>query len=168
MNGISENPKTRKHAQIAEAHIGTSQGEKRKKQKSREAKLRDKWRSMKYRCYVKTATGYKYYGGKGIKVCMEWRKSFPAFREWAFKNGYRCNLQIDRIDGNGNYSPENCRFVTHKTNMQNRTTTKLSFKLAKEIRSLYATGKYTKTELGKMFGVTRQSATSVIKNEMWV
>lgn len=132
------------------------------------AKLRARWRNMKRRCSVEKQTGYKYYGGKGINVCKEWEESFIVFKKWAFENGYRVNLQLDRIDNNGNYSPENCRFVTQKTNLRNRSITKLSFNSAGSIRNLYASGKYTKTGLGKMFGVTRQTVTSVIKNEIWV
>jgi hypothetical protein len=66
---------------------------------------------------------YKYYGAKGIKVCDEWN-SFPAFRDWAYANGYDENAPkgqctLDRINGDKNYSPDNCRWVTHKEQVRN-------------------------------------------------
>jgi hypothetical protein len=83
------------------------------------------WRSIKRRCYVKSDTAYPWYGAKGIEVCAEWRNNFPAFKEWCFVNGYRETLTIDRIDYRGNYSPNNCRFVTMKDQARNRSTSHL-------------------------------------------
>lgn len=74
---------------------------------------------MKERCFRKENISYSLYGGRGITVCEEWVKSFMAFREWAQKNGYAENLSIDRTDSNGNYCPENCRWVTAKEQSNN-------------------------------------------------
>src|SRR5215469_3855592 len=61
----------------------------------------------------------KYYVAKGIKVCEEWY-DYKNFEQWAKTNGFDPALVIDRIDGNGNYEPANCRWVTSKENNNNR------------------------------------------------
>lgn len=77
-------------------------------------------KAMNTRCYNPNFPAYKYYGGKGIVVCDEWVDDFVAFREWSISNGYEDNLTIDRIDGNGNYEPSNCRWVTLADQQRNK------------------------------------------------
>lgn len=81
------------------------------------------WQSMKSRCENPNRVKYKDYGGRGIKVCAEWMNA-ENFVRWALQNGYAEGLQLDRIDNDGNYCPENCRFVTPKENSRNRRNTK--------------------------------------------
>lgn len=76
------------------------------------------WSGMKARCLNPRATSYPNYGGRGIAICDEWL-SFENFHKWAMLHGYADDLQIDRIDNDGDYTPENCRFVTRKENSRN-------------------------------------------------
>ncbi len=91
------------------------------------------WQSMKSRCYRKSANMFPSYGGRGIGICDEWRDNVIAFISWAEANGYAQGLQIDRIDTNGDYSPENCRFVPSKENNRNRRSNRLICYRGKEI-----------------------------------
>lgn len=77
------------------------------------------WSSMLQRCNNPKAISYKYYGGKGITVCDEW-KDASAFLKWAMSNGYSDNLTLDRIDSSKNYCPENCRWITNDEQQRNR------------------------------------------------
>lgn len=88
-----------------------------------DTKLFRVWQYMKGRCYNTNNTAYKYYGGRGICVCDEWKNSFESFQKWSIANGYSENLTIDRIDSDGNYSPDNCRWVDRKVQMRNRRNT---------------------------------------------
>lgn len=81
------------------------------------------WTDMKRRCYDTNGKNYPEYGKRGIKVCDEWYNDFIAFHNWAINNGYDDNLTIDRIDVNGNYEPNNCRWATIKQQANNKRTT---------------------------------------------
>lgn len=81
------------------------------------------FQNMIDRCENPKNKTFSYYGGRGIKVCEVWRNKETgkqAFCEWALANGYEQGLTIDRIDVNGNYSPDNCRWVTMKIQCRNR------------------------------------------------
>jgi hypothetical protein len=82
--------------------------------------LYDVWRNMCQRCENPQNNRWNSYGGRGISVCSEWRNSVKAFLDWALANGYRRGLTIDRVNNDGNYEPDNCRFVTDAENRRNR------------------------------------------------
>lgn len=83
------------------------------------------WCAMKERCNNSHNKHYKHYGAKGISVCEDWSRYFLSFYEWAMSNGYKEGLTIDRINSNGNYCPENCRWVTQA--QQNRNYSRNHF-----------------------------------------
>lgn len=81
------------------------------------------WRGIIQRCNNPNNKAYKHYGGRGIKVCPVWLGSFKAFYNWAIFNGYQESLTIDRKDNDGNYEPNNCRWVTRKEQANNTRAT---------------------------------------------
>lgn len=78
---------------------------------------------MKTRCSNPKYEHFASYGGRGIKVCDEWRNDFQSFHDWAMSNGYKEGLTIDRIDVNGNYEPSNCRWASAKEQSKNKRNT---------------------------------------------
>ena len=104
------------------------------------------WAGMKSRCYNKNRDNYKYYGGRGIKICNEWKNNFEEFYNWAIKNNWKKGLTIDRIDNNGNYEPNNCRWVNFT--IQNNNRRKFS-KKKYEINDLTGLSHIDKKELFK-------------------
>jgi len=79
------------------------------------------WRGMYTRCYNKNFKFYNYYGGRGISICDEWLNNYLVFRKWAYINGYEENLTIDRKDNDGNYEPNNCKWVSGKNQANNKS-----------------------------------------------
>lgn len=78
------------------------------------------WQGMKGRCYNQNDARYTSYGGRGITVCDDWKNDFATFYEWAKKNGYADTLTLDRINNDGNYCPNNCRWATSQQQSRNR------------------------------------------------
>lgn len=85
-----------------------------------ETRIHRIWSAMKQRCYNPNSTAYKNYGGRGIIVCNEWKNDFSKFCFWALNNGYSDELSIDRIDNDGIYEPDNCRWATRKQQNNNK------------------------------------------------
>ncbi len=81
-----------------------------------------RWQGMRSRCYNPRSPAFKYYGGRGIAICPEWLADYSAFEKWALSHGFSPELSIDRIDVNGNYAPDNCRWADTLTQARNKTT----------------------------------------------
>lgn len=86
------------------------------------------WNGMKCRCLNENQLSYMNYGGRGITICKDWLDSYENFKKWSTENGYSEELTLDRVDVNGNYCPENCRWVSQEVqnaNKRNSNTTTL-------------------------------------------
>lgn len=93
------------------------------------------WSGMKSRCNYNKNENFKYYGGKGIKVCQEWEDSFEAFLKWSMENGYVPGLSIERLDSTKNYEPNNCKWI-ELSKQQNNTSRSLMIFAWGETKSL--------------------------------
>ena len=100
------------------------------------------------------------YGGRGITICKEWM-DVKNFSEWAYKNGWKQGLSIDRIDNDGNYCPENCRWVSISENSRKKKTTKIDMETANKIRERKNDNW---NDLAKEFGCSRANIWSIINN----
>lgn len=83
------------------------------------------WNGIKQRCTNPNNNAYHNYGGREIKICNEWANNYKSFYDWAISAGYKKGKEIDRIDNDGNYEPDNCRFVDKETQANNKRNVRL-------------------------------------------
>jgi len=79
------------------------------------------WTEIKQRCLYQLHRRYGDYGGRGVKICDEWKNDFKVFYDWCILNGYKPGLSIDRYpDNNGDYKPSNCRLANNTQQQRNK------------------------------------------------
>jgi hypothetical protein len=136
--------------------------------------LYSRWTSMNGRCRDTGHSKYRFYGGKGIKVCQEWRESFDAFRKWALGNGFRTWLSIDRIDPDDDYKPDNCQWIPIEENRAKARTAKGSdhYKAVLNEQILFAAhhrkfrGEST-ASIARHFSVSPKTLGCALRGENW-
>lgn len=122
------------------------------------------WAAMKKRCKNPNSKWFHRYGGRGIKVCERWHR----FENFLSDMGEQPKgLDLDRIDNNGGYSPENCRWTTRKINVRNSTTAKLDIDDVMIIKSLIKNTDKSMSLIGRLFGVHRRTITDIRLNKTW-
>lgn len=114
------------------------------------------------RCSNPNNANYKRYGGRGITVCQEWIDSPQAFVDWALANGFSPELQIDRIDNDKGYSPDNCRWVTARDNMRNRSVGVLTAEQVGQARFLIQIEEVTVNDIAEYLGVKRTTLNVIL------
>lgn len=97
------------------------------------------WKGMRSRCSALQSVSFPRYAGRGIECCVSWN-DFTVFREWALAVGYTDQLEIDRIDNDGDYSAINCRWVTRRVNSFNRSTTRRTASYDRLVQCLISLG----------------------------
>ena len=131
------------------------------------------WSDMRLRCYDEKNIAYHRYGGRGITICDEWKNDVKAFYDWATANGYKDSLTIDRIDNDGNYCPENCRWATVKEQASNRRSnilvthngkTQTTKKWANEVGTPY---KVVWARMQKLGWSAERALTEPVKKGKW-
>ena len=117
-----------------------------------------KYSGIKRRCYNKNEKSYNNYGGRGIIMCDEWKNDFKAFYDWSMMHGYADNLTIDRIDVNGNYEPNNCRWITNKEQQNNKRNNHYI---------TYNNETHTITEWAKKLNISVKALSWRVNNKKW-
>ena len=135
------------------------------------------WKSMRERCKNSRCKSYKNYGGRGIKVCDEWDNNYLSFRNWAFANGYieytlpngQNELTIDRINVNGNYEPNNCRWITNAEQAKNKRHPRIKIieKVCPICNNIFnvGSGKKRQKTCSKECGIKKRILDNLIKTQ---
>ena len=127
----------------------------------REKSLYSIWKAMRRRCNSKKIKEYHRYGGRGISVCKEW-DNYTSFRDWSLSNGWKDGLTIDRIDNDGNYCPNNCRWIYLHENIKKTSRVRITDEQAKEIRKRFEEGC---SKLAREYGVSYACIWHILHND---
>ena len=131
------------------------------------------WGTMKDRCLNPNNKRYNDWGGRGISICPEWtdkENGYINFRDWALNNGYAEGLQINRINNDDNYEPNNCNWVTSKENNQNKRKQKkwkITEEVAYKIKELKNTYSYSQYILAEMFNISQSNVSRILNKKIW-
>jgi hypothetical protein len=130
--------------------------------------LSDVYRSMMARCDLRPNgyQGHGHYLARGITVCAEWARCRDVFYRWAKENGWKKGLFLDRIDVNGNYSPENCRFISPAESAQNRTNNVLTADIVISARKRRGDGESC-ASIARSFGVHPATLADAVARRTW-
>ncbi len=123
------------------------------------------WKEMRARCNRQSHARFHNYGGRGIFVCDTWNMSFEAFVK-DVGSDYKPDLQLDRINNNGNYEPGNTRWVDAKTNVRNSRIIKIDAQDAGAIKSMLVFGS-TQSEIARDFGISKGIVSDIGRNRTW-
>jgi hypothetical protein len=135
--------------------------------KSEYHKLYRLWQNIKDRCCNGKSKDYKYYGARGIRFYPAWKRDYFRFRKDMIDLNWKIGLEIDRIDDNKSYTPNNVRFVTREINGQNRRTVKLNPQKVEEIRDKFNSGLYTRKQLANEYGAIVRYMGSILLERVW-
>lgn len=124
------------------------------------------FRGMQWRCYSPQAEHYDYYGGRGISICVEWLDDRANFFDWALANGYEKGLSIERIDNDGPYSPDNCKWATAREQARNRRSNKLNEAAVADIKRLLDDG-YSLGAIAEHYATCFQFVDDIKKGKAW-
>lgn len=128
-------------------------------------KLYNTWIGIKQRCNNPNNQDYRHYGDRGIKLCDDWG-NYINFKQWALLNDYSDELEIDRIDNDGDYKPSNCRWVKHIINVQNSSMAKLTEKIVAEIKSVRNKNIKLKA-MAEKYNVSMSTISGIKNNKKW-
>ena len=125
------------------------------------------WCGIKRRCYNNHEEKYYRYGERGIKVCDDWRNSFKSFKVWADENNYIKGYHIDRKDNDGDYCPENCRFLSPEESARNKSNLVLNIAKARKIRKVYSSDAYNYADIGRIFKIDPSLVRQTVLGYIW-
>ena len=130
-----------------------------------EQRIADVFEGMKKRCYNPHNHNYRNYGARGIRICDEWLHDKPAFVKWSLENGYHQGLSIDRIDNDGPYSPENCRWASLEQQHNNRRDNRL-ITVEGETLSIAEWSRKLQLDQFALYRLSEEKITEIIKKGM--